>query len=64
MTKYKYLLLDEIQNVNGWEPFVSRLRREGKRVIVTGSNSKLLSEELSTSLTGRHVDYLLFPFSF
>ena len=59
-----YLLFDEIQNVEGWEPFVSRLRREGKRIIVTGSNSKLLSGELATSLTGRHVDYVLFPFSF
>ncbi|WP_390530487.1 ATP-binding protein [Sulfurisphaera ohwakuensis] len=60
----RYLLFDEIQNVEGWEPFISRLRREGKRVVITGSNSKLLSGELSTSLTGRHVDYVLFPFSF
>ncbi|WP_221289945.1 ATP-binding protein [Stygiolobus caldivivus] len=59
-----YLLFDEVQNVKGWEPFVSRLRRGGKRVIITGSNSKLLSGELATSLTGRHVDYFLFPFSF
>ena len=60
----RYLLFDEIQNVKGWEPFISRLRRAGKRIIVTGSNSKLLSGELSTSLTGRHIDYMLFPFSF
>ena len=59
-----YLLFDEIQNVEGWEPFVSRLRRAGKRIVVTGSNSGLLSGELSTALTGRHVDFVLFPFSF
>ncbi len=59
----EYIILDEIQGVEGWEPFVSRLR-DVKRVIVTGSNSKLLSGELATSLTGRHSDFILFPFSF
>ena len=58
-----YILFDEIQNIQGWEPFVSRLRKT-KRIILTGSNSKLLSGELATSLTGRHVDFTLFPFSF
>ncbi|MGC9157101.1 MAG: ATP-binding protein [Candidatus Micrarchaeia archaeon] len=57
------IILDEVQNVEGWELFVSRLR-ETKRVIVTGSNSKLLSGELATRLTGRHIDATLFPFSF
>ncbi|MCX6556816.1 MAG: ATP-binding protein [Candidatus Aminicenantes bacterium] len=57
------LVLDEIQNIEGWELFVSRLRRT-KRVIVTGSNSKLLSRELATRLTGRHLDHTLLPFSF
>ncbi len=57
------LILDEIQNIEGWEPFVGRLR-ETKRVIVTGSNSKLLSGELATRLTGRHIDFTLYPFSF
>ena len=57
------IILDEIQLVPGWEPFVSRLR-DTKKVIVTGSSSKLLSGELSTRLTGRHIDLLLFPFSF
>ncbi len=57
------VILDEIQLVPGWEPFVSRLR-DTKKVIVTGSSSRLLSGELSTRLTGRHVDLLLFPFSF
>ncbi len=58
-----YVILDEIQNVDGWELFVNRLRRT-KKVILTGSNSKLLSGELATHLTGRHIDINLFPFSF
>jgi len=57
------IVLDEIQNVEAWELFVNRLRRS-KRVIITGSNSKLLSGELATHLTGRHVDFTLMPFSF
>jgi predicted AAA+ superfamily ATPase len=57
------MIFDEIQNAKGWELFVSRLR-ESKRIIVTGSNSKLLSGELSTYLTGRHIDATIFPFSF
>jgi hypothetical protein len=60
----KHLLLDEIQNVSRWELWVNRLQRQGRRVIVTGSNSNLLSQELATHLTGRHVKTLLFPFSF
>jgi hypothetical protein len=59
----EYIILDEIQNINGWELFVNRLRRT-KKVIVTGSNSNLLSSELATHLTGRHIDIKLFPFSF
>jgi len=58
-----YIVLDEIQNVPGWERFVSRIRTS-KRVIITGSNSQLLSGELSTFLTGRHIDFVLFPFNF
>jgi len=60
----RHLLLDEIQNLNQWELFVNRLQRQGYRLVVTGSNSNLLSTELSTHLTGRHVPILLFPFSF
>lgn len=59
----EYIVLDEIQNVPGWELFATRLRRT-KKVIITGSNSKLLSGELATHLTGRHLDIQLFPFSF
>ncbi|MDP2924877.1 MAG: ATP-binding protein [Nanoarchaeota archaeon] len=58
-----YIILDEIQNVDDWELFVNRLRRT-KKIILTGSNSKLLSGELSTHLTGRYLDIILFPFSF
>ncbi len=58
-----YIVLDEVQNVAGWELFANRLRRS-KRVILTGSNSNLLSSELATHITGRHVDIKLFPFSF
>lgn len=56
--------LDEIQNVNQWERFVSRLYRQDCKVFVTGSNAKMLSRELGTFLTGRHVTHELFPFSF
>jgi len=57
------VILDEIQNVYGWELFANRLRRT-KKVILTESNSKLLSGELATHLTGRHIDIILYPFSF
>ena len=59
----EFIILDEIQNVENWELFVNRLRRT-KKIILTGSNSKLLSGELSSHLTGRYLDKLLFPFSF
>ena len=59
-----HLLLDEIQNVPRWELLVNRLQREGRRLVVTGSNSHLLSSELATHLTGRHQQILLFPFSY
>ncbi len=55
---------DEIQNVKGWERFVDRLYNFGNKVIVTGSNANLLSRELGTLLTGRHVTMELYPFSF
>lgn len=57
------IVLDEVQNVKGWELFANRLRRT-KKVILTGSNSNLLAGELATHLTGRHMDVVLFPFSF
>jgi len=60
----KYLLLDEVQNLPNWELWVNRLHREGYNLLVTGSNSKLLSKELATHLTGRHLPLELLPFSF
>ncbi len=59
-----YLLFDEIQNLDKWELFVNRLQRQGQKLFITGSNSNLLSRELSTHLTGRHLEIILFPFSF
>jgi predicted AAA+ superfamily ATPase len=55
---------DEIQNIEGWERFVRRLHNAQKKVFVTGSNAKLLSAELGTRLTGRHITVNLFPYSF
>lgn len=60
----RVLFFDEIQNVAGWEIFVSQLLREGYKVFVTGSNASMLSLELGTRLTGRHLSMELFPFSF
>jgi predicted AAA+ superfamily ATPase len=62
--KIKYILLDEVQNVQGWELFVNRLGRKGYNIVITGSNSNLLSKELATHLTGRHIVFELYPFSF
>lgn len=60
----KNLYFDEIQNVDGWEVFVNAQLKKGNLVTVTGSNASLLSSELGTRLTGRHLDYELFPFNF
>ncbi|MCX6766587.1 MAG: ATP-binding protein [Candidatus Moranbacteria bacterium] len=57
-------LFDEIQNISGWEKFVRRLFEDGKKIFVTGSNAKLLSSELATTLSGRHIKFELYPFSF
>ena len=56
--------LDEIQNVINFETFVRRLYEEGFKFFITGSNASLLSKELGTKLTGRHVDIIVRPFSF
>src|SRR3984957_3033469 len=55
---------DEIQNIENWELFVRRIHREKNKVFITGSNASLLSSELSTHLTGRHIVVELLPFSF
>ncbi len=61
-----YFFFDEIQNVENWELWVNkRIERPGReRFVVTGSNARLLSRELGTSLTGRYRIVELYPFSF
>ena len=59
-----FLFFDEIQNIQKWELFIRKLVDAKKHVVITGSNASLLSKELGTKLTGRHLDYELFPFSF
>lgn len=58
------LMFDEIQIIKGWERYVRQKLDEKCKVFVTGSNASLLSSELGTSLTGRHITKELFPFSY
>ena len=60
----KIFIIDEIQNISGWEHFVRRWMDLGIKFYITGSNASLLSRELGTHLTGRYVPVELFPFSF
>ncbi len=62
--KVQAVVLDEIQDIEGWELFVNGLLNQGYAVFVTGSNAKMLSRELGTKLTGRHLDLHLNPFSY
>ena len=57
-------VMDEIQNVPGWEHFVRRFMDMGLKFYITGSNASLLSRELGSRMTGRYVPVELFPFSF
>ena len=61
-----YIFLDEIQNVNRFEDVVNSLRASLKNIsiFITGSNSKLLSDELSTVLSGRYVLFHIYPLSY
>lgn len=59
----KYLFVDEIQNVSGFEPLINAYRNDGVSVFITGSNSYLLSGELVTKLTGRYIEFRIFTFS-
>ena len=58
------LFLDEIQNVDNWEKFARRLANEKYRVYITGSNAKMLSSEVATTLGGRYVIQEVYPYSF
>jgi uncharacterized protein len=60
----KILFFDELQIVNGWELFVRQKLDQKARIIITGSNARMLSVELGTNLTGRHITKELFPFSY
>ena len=61
----KFLFFDEIQNIKSWENAIRKLRDSDKyKIYVTGSSSKLLSGELATLLTGRHLSYQVQPLSF
>lgn len=57
-----YCLFDEIQEFPNWETLVNKLQRRGRNLVLTGSNSRLLSSELASSLTGRHEAISLLPF--
>lgn len=62
--KQSTFYFDEIQNIEGWERFVRRLYEKGNKIFITGSNAKLLSKELGTHLTGRYIQFEVYPLSF
>lgn len=64
LRKFNVLFFDEIQIVKKWEIFIHQLLNEGYKVFITGSNASLLSREMGTHLTGRHLSMELFPFSY
>ena len=59
-----YLFLDEIQNINGWEKFARRLADMKYHINITGSNSKMLSNEIASTLGGRFMIMNIYPYSF
>ena len=64
-TEKIYCFFDEIQVINGWEPFVDRLMRTEKcQVYITGSSARMLSKEIATQMRGRALSWEIFPFSF
>lgn len=61
----KYLFFDEIQEIQNWEKIIRKLRdAEDYKIFITGSSSRLLSKEISSLITGRHLSYQVFPLSF
>lgn len=62
--KQSAFYFDEIQNIAGWERFIRRLYDQGNKIFITGSNAKLLSQELGTHLTGRNIQLEVYPLSF
>ena len=64
-TGRKYLFVDEIQEIEGWEKAINSIFSEGGvDIFITGSNAHLLSSELATLLSGRYVEFQVFPLSF
>lgn len=63
-SKRKLLFFDEIQNAPKWELYIRQKLNEKYHVVLTGSNASMLSRELGTKLTGRHIEKELFPFSY
>ena len=61
---FNYLIIDEVQNVKGFESVVHAYQEEGYSVFLTGSNSYLLSDEITTKLTGRYLPFETFPLDF
>lgn len=62
---FKYIFIDEVQNVKGFEEIINAYREDGNfSIFITGSNSYLLSGELATKLTGRYVEVEMFPLNF
>jgi predicted AAA+ superfamily ATPase len=62
-----WLFIDEIQNVEGWEHLINSYSQDfvdSYEVFISGSNSKMLSGELATLLSGRYIEFQIFPFSF
>jgi len=60
---YEFIMLDEVQNLNGWDLWVSDLFRNGKNLVITGSNARMLSGEMATALTGKYLQVEMLPFS-
>ncbi len=60
---YKFLLLDEVQNLTGWSIWVEKLYRRGTNLIITGSNANMLSDDIAALLSGRYLEIRLYPFS-
>ncbi len=59
-----FIYLDEIQNITGWEKFARRLSEDKYRVMITGSNAKMLSREIASTLGGSYIQRNIYPFSF
>lgn len=62
--KKPILFLDEIQNIVGWEKFARRMADTKHRVYITGSNAKMLSQDIQTTLGGRYIPVEIYPYSF